>query len=113
MSRENRREANGMDESKLKWGFAHWLAVVVLVMIIASLIFQQQQIDSAQTNAPRETPPRNTIYVNRQGQVVAADTTFQRCQRQCASICEPEYPEISSCLARQRECTYRCVDDVR
>ena len=100
-----------MAEGKSKWGFPIGLAVVVLIMIAASLIFQQQQID--QTAVSAGAPSRNTIYVNRQGEVVAADTTFQTCQRQCASICDPEYPNISSCLDLQSSCTYRCVEDRR
>jgi len=100
-----------MAEGKSKWGFPIGLAVVVLIMIAASLIFQQQQI--GQTGVSAGTPPRNTIYVNQQGQVVGADTTFQRCQRQCESICDAEYPHIAECLRRQSNCTYRCEADQR
>lgn len=98
-----------MAEGKSKWGFPIGLAIVVLAMIAASLIFQQQIGPTGTSGAPQ----RNTVYVNRQGQVVGADTTFQRCQRQCESICDAEYPHVAECLQRQSNCTYRCEADQR
>lgn len=99
-----------MAEGKSKWAFPLGLALIVLAMIAASLIFQHQ---IGQTGASVGAPQRNTVYVNQRGQVVGRDTTFQRCQRQCESICDAEYPHIAECLRRQSDCTYRCEADQR
>lgn len=99
-----------MAEGRSRWGLHTWLIVIASILIAATLVLQQQHVDRAADSGP---PPRNTIYVNSRGEVVAADTTFQVCQRQCASICDPEYPYIQECLQRQSDCTYRCEADRR
>lgn len=83
------------------------MAVFVALMAVpASMLVDRQPIGDA--NISRAETSRNAIYVDRDGNIVGRDATFQQCEQRCASICEPEYPYIAECLRRQSQCTYRC-----